>query len=51
MKRKQLKELKVKIIFHPVQDWDARLKRVLEMLIKRLSDKDIDNKDGGRENA
>ncbi len=51
VKRKQSKELKVNTVFTPVQDWDARLKRVLEMLIKRSYDKDIDNKEGGSENA
>ena len=52
MKKKQnQKPLKIKLIFHPVTDWDARLNRVLELLIRRLSDKDIDNKEDGGENA
>lgn len=33
-KRKQPKELKIKLIFHPVTDWDVRLKRVMELLLK-----------------
>ena len=51
VKRKQPKELKVNTIFTPVKDWDARLKRVLEMLIKRSYDKDIDSKEDGSKNA
>ncbi len=50
-KRKQPKELKVNIVFTAVQDWDARLKRVLEILIRRPYHKDIDNKKGGSDNA
>jgi len=50
-KRKQPNELKVNTVFTPVQDWDARLKRVMELLIRRPYDKDIDNPEGGSENA
>ncbi len=32
-KRKQPKELKVNTVFTPVQDWDARLKRVMSLLL------------------
>lgn len=50
-RRKQPKELKVNTVFTPVKDWDARLKRVMEILIKRSCDKDIDNKEDGSKNA
>ncbi|MFC1977375.1 hypothetical protein ACFLWS_03810 [Chloroflexota bacterium] len=52
MKRRQnQKPLKMNIVFTPVQDWDARLKRVMEILLRRPYDKNRDNKEGGGENA
>ena len=45
-KRKQPKELKIKLIFHPVTDWDVRLKRVMELLLKQQSKESNGRKKG-----
>ena len=46
-KRKQPKELKVEVIFLPVADWDARLKKIIKLLL-RLSQDQYENLKGGR---
>ena len=50
-KRKQQKILKVEVNFTPTIDWDARLKKVMELLLRYPHNVDTNNRNGGGKNA
>ena len=50
-KRKQPKQLKVQVNFTPTVDFDVRLKRVMELLMRPPRIQDVNHKESGDNHA